>query len=254
MSGSLVGPGRYAASLSLAMTPGGGAVVRFLDLRDGTAPPLRTASTMLAQRTTLGGPWSAARLVDAVSVDSSIDDITMARMDPVLAGDGTAVMLLPAPYAAGGGTVALGASTTWRTGWETAFTEQPTLPARPYTQMTTGMVLDPAGRATLTYIDDTTFGLVAATTALPKPFVRTRAALSSASPRVGVAVTCKSAWTGGKTLAFRWLRGGSAIAGATSKTYVPKAADRDRGLSCRVTATNPTGSTVTTSVARTVGG
>jgi hypothetical protein len=88
--------------------------------------------------------------------------------------------------------------------------------------------------------------------ALPKPVARSGAALSSAAPRVGVPVTCRSAWTDAATLTVRWLRGGATIPGATAATYRPKAADQGRLLTCRVLATDGAGSTTSTSLARKV--
>lgn len=55
-------------------------------------------------------------------------------------------------------------------------------------------------------------------------------------------------WTNGPTsYANQWLRGGATIAGATAATYVLQAADSTTSVSCRVTATNPAGSTPATS-------
>ena len=47
--------------------------------------------------------------------------------------------------------------------------------------------------------------------------------------------------------AYQWLRGGANIAGAMAATYVLQAADSGTNVSCRVTATNPAGSTSATS-------
>lgn len=41
---------------------------------------------------------------------------------------------------------------------------------------------------------------------------------------------------------YQWMRGGSAISGATSSTYLLAAADSGTSVSCMVTATNPAGS------------
>jgi len=46
---------------------------------------------------------------------------------------------------------------------------------------------------------------------------------------------------------YQWLRGAATIAGATASSYVLVAADSGNSVSCRVTATNPTGSASTTS-------
>uniref|UniRef100_UPI002812802A lamin tail domain-containing protein n=1 Tax=Microbacterium sp. TaxID=51671 RepID=UPI002812802A len=54
--------------------------------------------------------------------------------------------------------------------------------------------------------------------------------------RVGSTLTAKpGTWTEGATLSYQWLRDGAAIAGATSASYTPVAADAGRKLSVRVT-------------------
>ncbi len=74
------------------------------------------------------------------------------------------------------------------------------------------------------------------------------------SPYVGQVLTCsQGTWTNSPTsYAYQWLRGGSAIAGATSSTYSLGAADAGGLISCAVTSTNAGGSTVSTSAAVTV--
>ena len=55
-------------------------------------------------------------------------------------------------------------------------------------------------------------------------------------------------WRGEPTgYAFRWLRDGSTISGATASTYVVTAGDLGTELACRVTASNALGSAVATS-------
>lgn len=73
------------------------------------------------------------------------------------------------------------------------------------------------------------------------PAVLTAPALSGTG-RIGVAVTVlPGTWSGVPALAFQWLAGGVAIAGATGTTYTPVAADDRKELVCRVTATNSGG-------------
>jgi hypothetical protein len=56
-------------------------------------------------------------------------------------------------------------------------------------------------------------------------------------------LTCgPGSWTGSPTLAFKWLRDGVPIAGATTQTYKLTAEDVGREIRCRVTATNAAGS------------
>jgi hypothetical protein len=65
---------------------------------------------------------------------------------------------------------------------------------------------------------------------------------------VGSVVTCTpGSWTGSPTYARQWLRGGTAIAGATATSYTTVAADAGLSVSCRITATNAAGSTNATS-------
>jgi hypothetical protein len=58
-------------------------------------------------------------------------------------------------------------------------------------------------------------------------------------------LTCsEGTWTGTGTItfAYQWFRGGVAISGETSSTYVVTLADRGSLLSCKVTATDDDGS------------
>jgi hypothetical protein len=70
-------------------------------------------------------------------------------------------------------------------------------------------------------------------------------------PVVGRTLTCiPSGFTGnGVQLSYQWLRSGAPIAGSTRNTYVPRAADIGRGVSCRVTARNSAGNADSTSEA-----
>lgn len=66
---------------------------------------------------------------------------------------------------------------------------------------------------------------------------------------VGGTLTCvEGAWSGtGIDYAYQWRRDGSAIPGATARTYTVVAADRSAALTCTVTASDATGSTSRTS-------
>ena len=78
----------------------------------------------------------------------------------------------------------------------------------------------------------------------------TGAPVASGTPAVGQTLSCSTgSWTGSATLtyAYKWLRDGSAIAGASGSTYVVQAADQGHGLACEVTATNPVGHVAATS-------
>jgi hypothetical protein len=71
-------------------------------------------------------------------------------------------------------------------------------------------------------------------------------------PKVGKTLTCaKGTWTGSTpiTYKYQWLRNGAPIAGATAATYVARTADKNKSISCKVTATNAAGSAFKTSAA-----
>ena len=75
--------------------------------------------------------------------------------------------------------------------------------------------------------------------------VNTVAPVASGTGTVGQTLSCtQGTWSYAPTsYARQWLRGGANIAGATATTYVLVAADSGTSVSCRVTATNPAGST-----------
>ena len=63
------------------------------------------------------------------------------------------------------------------------------------------------------------------------------------TPTTGQTLTSTTGtWANEDSTAFQWLRDGVAIAGATSNTYVLAVADEGTAVSCRVTATNESGS------------
>jgi hypothetical protein len=75
------------------------------------------------------------------------------------------------------------------------------------------------------------------------------------TPAVGQELICNPGmWSGEPTFAYEWLSNGSAIEGATARTYTVKSGDRGHSISCRVTATNHAGSVKATSVARPIVG
>ncbi len=76
----------------------------------------------------------------------------------------------------------------------------------------------------------------------------------SGSTLVGSTLTCsQGSWDDGyATLVYQWLRGGSAISGATSTTYVSTDTDVGAAITCQVTATNVGGATSAASSAVTV--
>ncbi len=73
------------------------------------------------------------------------------------------------------------------------------------------------------------------------------------TPRVGATLTCEpGTWTGSTGLAYRWLRSGTEIPGASAPTYVVSAEDLYNSLACEVTATGPGGTATATSAAASV--
>jgi hypothetical protein len=80
------------------------------------------------------------------------------------------------------------------------------------------------------------------------PPTNTAPPVVSGTATVGSLLSCtQGTWTYGQTYAYQWLRGGATIAGATNATRTLIAADSGTNISCRVTATNPAGSTPATS-------
>ena len=71
---------------------------------------------------------------------------------------------------------------------------------------------------------------------------------------VGGSLSCsQGTWRNRPTsFSYGWLRGGTVIAGQISSTYTPGSTDGGRHIACQVTATNPAGSAIATSIAVTV--
>lgn len=99
---------------------------------------------------------------------------------------------------------------------------------------------NPAGSATAT----------SAAVLIKTPPKNTVAPRITGQPKVGKTLACnKGTWTGSTpiTYTYQWRRNGSPIAGATHATYVAKTADRNRLISCKVTAHNVAGTATKTS-------
>jgi hypothetical protein len=81
------------------------------------------------------------------------------------------------------------------------------------------------------------------------PPVNTTAPAVTGTATVGSTLSCTMGnWSYAPTsYAYQWLHNGANIAGATNPTRVLIAADSGTNVSCRVTATNPAGSTPATS-------
>ena len=83
---------------------------------------------------------------------------------------------------------------------------------------------------------------------LPPPPENTVAPSIAATATLGDALTCAPGqWTGSPTFAYEWLRNGAPIGGATGTGYAVKDADVANAVSCRVTGTNPGGSSTAVS-------
>jgi hypothetical protein len=88
----------------------------------------------------------------------------------------------------------------------------------------------------------TTSGVNAAL--VPEAPNNTSAPVASGTPAVGQTLSCSNgSWSGISTInyAYKWLRDGSTIEGATGSSYTVQSADQGHGLSCEVTATNSKG-------------
>ncbi len=251
----LTGPGRYATSPALSMTVDGSAVLRFADFETGVVgtPTTYQISTFLVQRRGAAGSWTAPTMVDASSVLDPLSSYSMSRFRPMMLDDGTYVTPSLQPLVDPGPpeTAVAGFGIQTRGSWTGLMSDGPVM-GQTMSMGVAAALVNASGRTTVMYVGPTA-NLNVRTSTLPKPFVRSKATLSKSAPRKGQAVACTSAWSEAASLAYKWLRNGSIISGATSKTYTPKSADVGRALSCRVTGTNSKGSVASTSVARTVG-
>jgi hypothetical protein len=91
------------------------------------------------------------------------------------------------------------------------------------------------------------FRLIRASATRP---VNTSTPVASGTAAVGSSLSCSTGSWNGKpapTFSYRWLRDGSAIAGATTSSYTVQTADEGHALSCVVTASNEAGSASSTS-------
>ncbi len=79
---------------------------------------------------------------------------------------------------------------------------------------------------------------------VPQAPNNTSAPVASGAPAVGQTLSCSNgSWSGISTIgyAYKWLRDGSAIGGATGSSYTVQSADQGHGVACEVTATNSKG-------------
>jgi hypothetical protein len=100
---------------------------------------------------------------------------------------------------------------------------------------------------------DVTGGINAAL--VPLAPVNTAAPVASGTPSVGQTLSCApGSWTGSPapTFTYSWLRDGVPVPDAVANTYVVQSADEGNGLTCKVTATNKSGSAAAVSNTLTV--
>lgn len=101
------------------------------------------------------------------------------------------------------------------------------------------------GKRVTVRITGTNPGYATATTTSKKSSkVRPLRSMKKATPtvsgtvKVGMTLTAKPGkWTAGARLAYQWLVGGKAVAGATARTFVPRETDRGRTITVKVTGT-----------------
>jgi len=85
------------------------------------------------------------------------------------------------------------------------------------------------------------FNLVARTSAatakvLPMPSLSTHRPSISGTPRIGVTLTARpGAWTSGIAFSYQWLVAGKVVPAATTSTFVPRASDKGKRVSVKVT-------------------
>lgn len=226
-------------------------------LRDGIALPGATEVTAATQATYAveaadAGHEIAVRVVAGNAKGAGAPATSTARR----------IAAVPASTAVPGvqGTAAVGSTLTATTGQWTA---EPTSFARQW--LRDGAPV--AGATGTTYVPtiadegrQITVEVLASTIAGPSPPARSGAVgvplpgapvslerpVVSGPGLVGEALSCaQGAWSGERisSYAYRWLRSGDPIPGATTASYTLAEGDVGRGIGCEVTATNPGGST-----------
>jgi hypothetical protein len=221
-----------------------GSVVHFVRIRGAVGSDPGSAGYGIDQRVAQrqgSGAWSAARTASTLSADTSaIQSVLTSTAAVGPAGE----LLVSAP-------TVTAAAPYWTSGfvrrssWSGAASTTGGVGAATY--LTAAIAA--SGRATVVGRLATGSDGVVAQSALPKPFVR-QAARITAVPRVGVASACGVAFTDAASIARQWRVNG--VVRSTASKYTPTAVDRGKTLVCRVTATNPTGTTVSASPGRTV--
>jgi uncharacterized repeat protein (TIGR01451 family) len=82
------------------------------------------------------------------------------------------------------------------------------------------------------------------------PFPPSSVRRPSGTPSPGSTLTCATeAWTGAPALTYRWLRGGSEIAGAEGSSYPLGSEDAGKAVQCQVRGTNAGGTVIADSAA-----
>ena len=187
------------------------------------------------------GAWTPALTVSSLGISSS-ESIVPLLSAAALGPAGEVLVSAPVPQPA---------APLWTTGFVRRSSWSGTWSSSTGMGVTTtsGLVIAASGRATALGVQFGTGDVIVVQSALPKPFVRQSARIT-AVPRVGVASVCGFAFTDAASITRQWRVNG--VVRSTASKYTPTSADRGKTLVCRVTAANPTGTTVSASPGRTV--
>jgi len=223
----------------------GSAVIDYLQI-DGSIgaaasdlAPNYLTSRFLAQRIKTGS-WIGPVVISAAAANVTGVEYTLFAGPIALGPDGAAIVPTMVQNGTTNGVLAASLRGTWASafGTPTNWSDFAAFAAD---------AISASSRATIVAIGIPSVIVTVRSTALRKPFLRSAAKLSAA-PKHGVSLTCRVSWTDAAgTATYAWLRNGAAIGGATAVTYKPGSADIGKKLSCRSKATNPAGSTTTTS-------
>ena len=230
--------------LPLALASAGGALVQFERLRGAVGSDRGSPGYGVDQRVAQqqgSGAWTPALTVSSLGISSS-ESIVPLLSAAALGPAGEVLVSAPVPQPA---------APLWTTGFVRRSSWSGTWSSSTGMGVTTtsGLVIAASGRATALGVQFGTGDVIVVQSALPKPFVRQSARIT-AVPRVGVASVCGFAFTDAASITRQWRVNG--VVRSTASKYTPTSADRGKTLVCRVTAANPTGTTVSASPGRTV--
>jgi len=235
-------PGEFNARPRALSSPSGVAA-HYLRIRGGVgsgpATPITAYDQQVAQRRG-SQPWTPVATVASLSTTGAATGKVFRSTASALGPGGEMLVSAPQPRLPSG----WGSGFVRRSGWGGGFTATTGI----FTSIEISAAIAASGRATVIG-RDFAIDVRIAQSPLPKPFVRSAATIT-AVPRVGAASTCAFALTDAASVTRQWRVNG--VVRGTAATYTPTSSDRGKTLTCRVTGTNPTGSTVTTSPGRVV--